>query len=460
MNTAITLEQPTLPMRLAEAHEKIAGLEQKQRAVDSELQGLSDQRRQHQLLEQVCSSLNQLEDMGASTLFWGEHAQAAESCVRHAGSALHVFNEKIAALEQRRVALQQHIQEELETITDLAYEADDQQREQEELENEFIVHREVGQQPYRPVVMPWHVQAEDERRYRRALFAALLTVLFLGITTDLWIFPNQPVQEMVVLPKQVVMLAQQSRPKPPPPPPPAAEEKLREKASKTKGETPSPKIGETYTARAKAEGTGVLAFKSGFAELLQDSPALKLGADARVTANGQQAAGNGGRSLIVAQAREGSGGINTAALSYGVGGGGSGGGTGGGRIGGVQFTRVASGIGGGGGVPGGGRSLGDGPGPARTDEEIQIVFDRYKAALYRIYNRELRSDPTLRGKMVLRITIEPNGEVSACNVESSDLASPVLKNEVLDRVKRFNFGPKDDVARITILYPIDFLPAA
>jgi hypothetical protein len=129
-------------------------------------------------------------------------------------------------------------------------------------------------------------------------------------------------------------------------------------------------------------------------------------------------------------------------------------------LGGVQFTRVESSIGGGGGVPGGGRGLGDGgPGPARTDEEIQIVFDRYKAALYRIYNRELRNDPTLKGKMVLRITIEPSGEVSACRIESTDLASGVLKTEVVERVKRFNFGPKENVARITILYPIDFLPA-
>jgi hypothetical protein len=98
-------------------------------------------------------------------------------------------------------------------------------------------------------------------------------------------------------------------------------------------------------------------------------------------------------------------------------------------------------------------------GPSRTDEEIQIVFDRYKAALYRIYNRELRNDPTLRGKMILRITIEPNGTVSACKVESTNLASSALSAEVVDRVGKFNFGAKDGVPRLTILYPIDFLPA-
>ena len=87
------------------------------------------------------------------------------------------------------------------------------------------------------------------------------------------------------------------------------------------------------------------------------------------------------------------------------------------------------------------------------------MFDRYKAALYRIYNRELRKNPTLQGKMVLRITIEPDGKVSACSVDSSDMDSPSLDKKIAARVKKFNFGAKEGVPTITILYPIDFLPA-
>ncbi len=76
-----------------------------------------------------------------------------------------------------------------------------------------------------------------------------------------------------------------------------------------------------------------------------------------------------------------------------------------------------------------------------------------------MYNAELRKNPTLRGKLVLRITIEPGGEVSACQVQSSDLNSPELIAQIVDRVKRFNFGPKDKAPSVVILYPIDFLPA-
>jgi TonB family protein len=99
-----------------------------------------------------------------------------------------------------------------------------------------------------------------------------------------------------------------------------------------------------------------------------------------------------------------------------------------------------------------------GVGASRTDEEIQIVFDRYKASFYRLYNRELRNNPTLQGQMVLRLTIEPDGSVSMCVLQSSDMNAPELAAQVVSRVRTMNFGAKD-VQALTIVYPIDFLPA-
>jgi hypothetical protein len=171
------------------------------------------------------------------------------------------------------------------------------------------------------------------------------------------------------------------------------------------------------------------------------------------------------RAMLTTNAPGSSGGINLASLSRNVGGGGGGGagGAGGaGALAGVQVGRASSSIGGGGGGGGGGasdRPLAGGVGASRTDEEIQIVFDRYKAALYRLYNRELRKDPSLRGQMVLRLTIEPDGRVSMCALQASDMNAPELSAQVVDRVRTINFGAKD-VETITIVYPIDFLPAA
>jgi hypothetical protein len=212
----------------------------------------------------------------------------------------------------------------------------------------------------------------------------------------------------------------------------------------------------------KAEKAGILAFRDKFAGLAQDKTAPRLGKDARFSDSDDASSEPTSRSMLTSNAPGSSGGINLAALSRNAGGGGSGGGGGGGggQMQGVQAGRVTSSIGGGGGA-GGDRPLASGgPGLSRTDEEIQIVFDRYKAALYRLYNRELRKDPTLRGQMVLRLTIEPDGTVSMCALQNSDMNAPDLSAQVVDRVRTINFGAKDGVEALTIVYPIDFLPAA
>jgi hypothetical protein len=72
----------------------------------------------------------------------------------------------------------------------------------------------------------------------------------------------------------------------------------------------------------------------------------------------------------------------------------------------------------------------------------------------------LRKDPTLRGQIILRLTIEPDGTVSFCTLQSSDMNAPVLTQQVVERVSTFDFGAKEDVVAMTIIYPIDFLPAA
>ena len=137
-------------------------------------------------------------------------------------------------------------------------------------------------------------------------------------------------------------------------------------------------------------------------------------------------------------------------ISRDVGGGGDG-------IEGVAVSRVASSIGGG---EGPARPLSAGVAAGRTDEEIQIVFDRYKASLYRLYNRELRKNPTLRGQIIIKLTIEPDGSVSFCALQSTDLNAPALTQQIVDRVSSFDFGAKENIVAVTIIYPIDFLPAA
>jgi hypothetical protein len=275
------------------------------------------------------------------------------------------------------------------------------------------------------------------------------------------------------IPERLVKLVKKELPKPPPVRKPEPKQ-VQEEPQKAKKE-PEPKPEQRkpeeppkgggpeekptkLAARKKAEAAGVLAFKDAFKDLMNETPVAKLGTEARLSNESPRVKGQAvaRRSLVAMQAKDGSsGGIGNAGVSRNVGNGNAG------RLGdgigsGVGFVRVESAISD---LKESSRPTSDGLAAGRTDEEIQIVFDRYKAALYRIYNKELRKDPTLRGRILMRISIETSGMVSLCKVESTDLASPELVAKIVERIKRFNFGPKDGVPRVTILYPIDFLPA-
>ncbi|HET8849011.1 MAG TPA: AgmX/PglI C-terminal domain-containing protein [Marinobacter sp.] len=93
----------------------------------------------------------------------------------------------------------------------------------------------------------------------------------------------------------------------------------------------------------------------------------------------------------------------------------------------------------------------------RTMSNIRQVFDAQKSALYALYQRELRQDPTLAGKLTLELIIEPDGSVSDCRVLNSELENAALEQRIALRVRMFNFGAADvDTRRVA--FPIDFLP--
>jgi protein TonB len=130
--------------------------------------------------------------------------------------------------------------------------------------------------------------------------------------------------------------------------------------------------------------------------------------------------------------------------------------------------------GGGGGGPGGGGGKGDGFGTgggaggklsrsgsgkaSRSIEEIKLVFERNKGAIYAIYNRALREEPSLQGKVVLELKISPSGEVIDVKIASSELKAAELERKLLARIRQFDFGAKD-VEQMVVTWPVDFLPS-
>jgi hypothetical protein len=469
--SALSLQEKSLAVE--QVHRSLDGLGRQLADLEAELQACSSQQRKYRLLGGILDSLNELDAAGAADLFW-DHAATGHSPqqqLRKARDHVAAFEKKLADIEARREGVRSEIDIQTQHLRGLGNELIAIEDELESIRPDFEVTRDPAEIPFRPLIMPWARNGEDERRYRKVLLVCFLFSLTFG-SGVLYFKPSHQPKTEEFIPEHIAELVVKKKEEPKKPEP-APDQKPQDKAPDRKTaataaeprpvQDSAPAPDAAATAREAAQTKGVLALKKEFAGLIDSAPD-KVGAEGAVSNTGQLAAGTAAtRSLIVSQTGTGSGGINVAAISRnGTGGGGGGGGTGTGAGAGiaggaVRVARVESGTGT---AVAAARPMSDGAAPSRTDEEIQIVFDRYKAALYRIYNRELRNDPSLRGKMVLRLTIEPDGQVSACAVKSTDLASVALSAEVVERVLKFNFGPKAGVPSITIVYPIDFLPAA
>lgn len=449
MSQDISQEQQQINRKMESARQRIADLENNLRQADADLDLLFVDRPRYVLLNELADRLDRLGKIGGARMFWGEDCsdQQAQENYQYVYRQVVNYDEKVREVQMRREQIKDDIQSVLAQVNILQEEFFILHERAEERKNEFVIEREMTKRPFTPMILPWTTQGEDEKRFRRVLFFTLLLAFLLAWLTAMYDLPIPDRDEVVEVPERLAKLLVEKQPPPPPPPPP--EEKKPEEQKPKDVDKPKPDEQKTV-ARKKAESTGLLAFSKDFADLM-DTSDLKLGSQANISTKGGQKSAVVSRSLVTAQAGSGSSGISTASLSRDLGAGGKG-------LGGVSFSRVESSIGAD--YAGAERPLSDGPGPSRTDEEIQIVFDRYKAALYRIYNRKLRDDPTLQGKVVLRITIEPDGSVSLCKMESSDMKSPDLEADIVDRVKKINFGEKAGVPKITILYPIDFLPSS
>jgi hypothetical protein len=422
-------------------------------AIDAELESLSAARAQHRALQAACDSLDELGAMGGAELFWdgSTPADARDEHMRHARARIGTFHERVGEIEGRRRKLVEEMNEqhgETEMLEDDAFEA---QEEEERRRNEWILEREMDALRSHPPMMAWTRGFEDDRRFRKTLRNVLLVCLLFALIVPFVKLPLRALQETaepLVKHDVIVMLPKEALPPPPPLPPKPKEKLVQQKPLEKPQPTAAP---QTPQPEEQPQDQGILAFRDKL-ESIEETPIVaSLGSKAQI--NTDDSAARPDRSMLTTNAPGTSGGIKLAALSRSVGGG-----TGDtrGAVQGAALTRASSGIRAAG--PGN-RPLSNGPGPSRTDEEIQIVFDRYKAALYRLYNRELRRDPTLQGKMILRLTIEPNGSVSFCQLHSTDMNAPDLSAQVVDRVKTFDFGAKE-VPAVTIVYPIDFLPAA
>ncbi|MCK7597825.1 AgmX/PglI C-terminal domain-containing protein [Microbulbifer sp. CAU 1566] len=330
----------------------------------------------------------------------------------------------------------------------------------------------------RPALMPWHYYnstlpwastEEEDQRFRKFLKVGFAAFVVVGA-----LFTFIPAAELTreqkeQLPPQLarVILEKKELPKPVETPKPKPVEKKKEKPKEVKQEKPKPiekpkpepiktvkpkpltekaPAAEVAKAREKAANSGLMQLQDELMDM-RDSLDVSEVANANSLASGAATAQKIDRSLISDKSKASSGGINTGQLSRN---------TGGSALSGRETTKVqvaeATAA-----AKSSGKEARRERG-TRGEESIRQIMEANKGAIFAIYNRALRRDPTLAGKVTVKLVIEANGTISGVSLVSSELGDEDLERKLLARIRLINFGAAN-VEKSTLNYSIDFLPS-
>lgn len=311
------------------------------------------------------------------------------------------------------------------------------------------------------LLLPWSSNQEDDERYLRFVKIGLGVLAVLVLLVAVIPVPELAREEKEKLPPQLarVVLEKQELPPPKPVEPPKVEEKkpeekpIEEKKPEEKKPDPKPiekkpdPVKTVEQARETAKVSGLLQFQD---ELMEMREAIDTSAiDSSNLARGDTQAAQVDRSAVTSGRTTTSGGINNAALSRD---------TGGVALSGRETTQVKSELASATRKAAeAGTGSGDG-GKTRSEEEMSKVMDQHKGAIFQIYNRALRQNAALQGRVVMNIVIEPSGQIVDVTVVTSELKDPELEAALIRRIRMITFPANTSVVRTTLRQTFDFLP--
>lgn len=307
-------------------------------------------------------------------------------------------------------------------------------------------------------MLPWDDLPSDRDRKRRITIVMLLLAFLMSVSIPFIKVPKQTRAESEAVPERIARVVERKVELPPPPPPPPKEEPKPEEKPKAEEKIEKPVEKQQVEVTKAREKASKLLQDSGLNELQDMASAFDLPAPTGglITSTQEAGAGATSRALLTSKAGSGSGtGGYAGSMSAGTGGKPAGKGSAAALGSGGKLQTVQSGIGAAAAAQAASRIGKDGK-ARRSTEDIRKVFDRYGARLNNLYQRALRDDPTMQGAVVLKLTVAPDGSVTAASVQSSQLNNPDLEAKIAALVRGFNFGAME-VEPWTGTYDVNFM---
>lgn len=309
---------------------------------------------------------------------------------------------------------------------------------------------------YQNLALSWTPDNQGKRQFYLITLAVMLVALSLAITVASVDVPPKERQSKSDVPERIARFVTEKKQQIVPTPVPTAVPTPRpiptprpKVARENPADTPKVLTKDEIQARDKASQSGLLALSSELLDLIDTSDIDEsIGVKTKKSSSSAHKIASVGDGLLTAGVGKGSGGVSNSDYVAGVG-------TtqlSGRELASLKDAMIDDDLI----IEASSSSSDDAKG--RSQEEVSVVFDQNKGGLYSVYNREQRKNPSLRGTLVLEVTIAPDGTVTEVRIASSQLNDPAFERRIVSRVRGFKFKVKD-VEPVTVTFPIEFVPS-
>ncbi len=94
----------------------------------------------------------------------------------------------------------------------------------------------------------------------------------------------------------------------------------------------------------------------------------------------------------------------------------------------------------------------------RDNDAINAIVASHKASIRMSYEKYLKRDPALAGKVTVRFTIASSGSVAAVTIVDNTTGNKELEEEIVRKIRMWHFEAIPD-GDVTVTYPFVFAPA-
>jgi TonB family protein len=94
----------------------------------------------------------------------------------------------------------------------------------------------------------------------------------------------------------------------------------------------------------------------------------------------------------------------------------------------------------------------------RDNDAVSAIVTSHKASIRMSYEKYLKRDPTLAGKITIRFTIAAGGTIASVTVVDNSTGNTDLEDEIVRKIRMWQFEPIPD-GDVTVTYPFVFAPA-